>query len=843
MVQLNINFTNPENPFKFTDPIRKFKENDPYHYEVDNIPIKQLEENVQWLKNTLESATVNIDIPTGGGGSQQTGLTEVRRENFAELKPFIKPEGRTNVVFVNPGRYTARINDAYDLTPLQVLTRITATSIAEYDTWDIATQTNPAIATIVNKLRSAVASDSLGLNGLIERNFVSPYTYDKNFIFNPVTWTPVLGDDGFSFNDFNLSVGSNYPNFFSFLWGNGEGFPLLRISSPSRISPDLSATEGHSSPGRVYTLQQAGRDLFFGESEFIKRWRGVARTAVVDIPEELSATVSNFQAEDFRYFNEAGTPDTSLTSIVNSRIDLLFIYSKPIDQAYTHTAIYDGAEPTSGYGNSFPNKTPRKIYKAQLGIVRGAGLEMSYKADGNEGLSRWFFANPDGSLGRPEILAQATDQLNTNLGFTSLGVHGSFPAPDDLMNISPLLAEWLPKKHSALVGQTILPLAYIVVRNNSTNNNVQVLSNSDIIDIRPFFRTTELAYNERAGIAAAIPSVSIMNPVATESYVKDELKKLKTLIPQQTGATTNTGGALLLRDQFNSINVRAQTNKLIQGDKPLTVPFGGRYFAYWPRLDVLIDPNPRSVTQINQGLTDWRSNTGAAGISDGVYKTLFSEDVRWFVFSLEYFPCIEGDASSFGTWKTIVGDMQVKTLNTFVQMAKDDDGKPLTDEYRTGMNNFYTTPNLRTSHIRIGPNFDLAFYGTTEWIGGQPGDGYKSLDPGNFVFQNSFPPANLGGGSNVYPGWKAQKDFDPMGTGLGTNVDYKTYSVSVRSRNSGPLVNRNEFRDGVVLDRLINNHNLLVQAGKSIDIKVVMLVSNRVMIKDIFFNIQNMRIG
>ena len=41
--------------YKFTDPIRYFKANDPIYYEVDNIPLKQLQENDLWLKDQIGS--------------------------------------------------------------------------------------------------------------------------------------------------------------------------------------------------------------------------------------------------------------------------------------------------------------------------------------------------------------------------------------------------------------------------------------------------------------------------------------------------------------------------------------------------------------------------------------------------------------------------------------------------------------------------------------------------------------------------------------------------------------------------------------------------------------------
>ena len=40
---------------KFTDPIRYFKANDPYYWEVDNIPIKQLQENIRYVNDRLNT--------------------------------------------------------------------------------------------------------------------------------------------------------------------------------------------------------------------------------------------------------------------------------------------------------------------------------------------------------------------------------------------------------------------------------------------------------------------------------------------------------------------------------------------------------------------------------------------------------------------------------------------------------------------------------------------------------------------------------------------------------------------------------------------------------------------
>ena len=39
----------------FSQPVRYYKANDPYYYEVDNIPIRQLEENILWVKDQIDS--------------------------------------------------------------------------------------------------------------------------------------------------------------------------------------------------------------------------------------------------------------------------------------------------------------------------------------------------------------------------------------------------------------------------------------------------------------------------------------------------------------------------------------------------------------------------------------------------------------------------------------------------------------------------------------------------------------------------------------------------------------------------------------------------------------------
>ena len=46
----------------FSQPIRYYKANDPYYYEVDNIPIRQLEENVLWVRDQIDSLIAVNDL-------------------------------------------------------------------------------------------------------------------------------------------------------------------------------------------------------------------------------------------------------------------------------------------------------------------------------------------------------------------------------------------------------------------------------------------------------------------------------------------------------------------------------------------------------------------------------------------------------------------------------------------------------------------------------------------------------------------------------------------------------------------------------------------------------------
>jgi hypothetical protein len=486
-----------ESQYRFTSPIRYFKANDPIYYEVDNIPLKQLHENDMWLKDQI----FNLRLSTEGG---------VERQNINELRPYVT--GSDNVIKVKPGRFTARINDAYSITPLQVITKIAGDAVDAYNTWTAESLSSANLASVIQAFKQAVA---INLNGLVERAFTRP-------AFIPDTADTTY--TSYARPQINLITGTEqdtgqppYPGVGAILWSNFNDSRSSQLPSTSyfiRQYDSFQATIGFSRLGSA-------------ETAFIKRWRGVARTAVVDVPDELNIEVPRFNEEDYFYYNEQGVK-VYLTA-ATQRVDLLFIYSKPVDTSSVTIGKY-------------VNGTPSVITKAELGIVYGAGLGVNFKQSNTRnqqvldanGVTKNFPATDDSTLpdGTMKMLAHFGDELGQNTGFGSSGstIRGSFPAPDDLMNLSPLLDESLSTSSITLVGQSVLPIAYIVVKKNANLNSegVPVISSSDVIDIRPFFRTTELSYNERAGIAAAVPSLSIANPVVTQSELDYELKKVRT---------------------------------------------------------------------------------------------------------------------------------------------------------------------------------------------------------------------------------------------------------------------------------------------------------------------------
>jgi len=474
-----------ESNYRFTDPIRFFKANDPYYFEVDNIPLKQLQENCLWLKDQVRK-----DAST---------LTKVKRADIEELRPYAT--GGDRLVRVKPGRYTARINDASTRTPLAYLRKVLGDYITDLDAWAAVTPNpgglpgNALLEAALDRFKSAVAEDALGMNGLVERAFTWPIV-DVDQVVN-ITGVDIDSTKSwlsYGGPELNLPGGGAFRSPFliteAILWAKSEGANTDEVALPSF----------------EITNSNYGWSKFpLTESYFIKAWRGVSRTAIVDIDDELSIQIPQFDSEDFSYTDAQG--NTVNVDNVQQRVDLVFIYSKPVDASAVQI-IRDGAV--------------ERITKPALGVVKGAGIRANFQAKISDLAAGYKDPTND------SILAAPGDQYNSDMGFTSTSanditesVRGSFPAPDDLLNIAPLISQNLEDNAYELLGQSILPVAYVFVQGDS-----QVVLSTDVIDIRPLFRTAELTYNERAGVAAAFPQLSLANPAVGKSHLDYEIKRL-----------------------------------------------------------------------------------------------------------------------------------------------------------------------------------------------------------------------------------------------------------------------------------------------------------------------------
>jgi hypothetical protein len=513
-----------DSTYRFTDPIRLFKANDPYYFEVDNIPLKQVQENCNWLRDQL--------------AKQSQKLLGVKRGDIDELRPFASGEDR--VIRVKPGRYTARINDASTKDPLAQLKQVMGEAIGDVNAYAAALPNagnmtdpnnasrnfNTLLTNTLDKFKSILSQNALGMNGLAERAFTWPVV-DSN--------TPVR-NKGVAVNTSDGTpkyAAENNP-------GGGAQFSPMVITQALTWAKSLnSSIEAVALPTYETTNTAWGFSRFpRTESFFIKRWRGVARLAVVDIDDEISVEIPAFDHDDFQYTNSDGT-ETQVDG-VQSRIDLVFIYSKPVD--------------TSGVNLLTPTGKST-ITRPALGVVQGAGIKVNYQETG---------APEDKhleSMGSNKILASPGDQFNDNIGFNSTSandiaydVRGSFPAPDDLLNLAPLISEKLEETAYELIGQSILPVAYVWVKNSGSpaaDNSIPVLS-TDVIDIRPLFRTAELAYNERAGIAAAFPQLSLANPAVGKAQMDYELREIYQDLKGAVDAFVDTDSGTV-QDSTNAI--------------------------------------------------------------------------------------------------------------------------------------------------------------------------------------------------------------------------------------------------------------------------------------------------
>jgi len=530
-------------PYTFTQPIRYYKANDPYYYEVDNIPLRQLEENILYIKNRLE----------GSGGQRGALLTENSELSIYKIKELRPTSVGERTVKVNAGRFVSRINDAFEISfPLNKLL------------WrDAAGPTGTTIIPELGTGASALSRDA------IWSDFINQSSRPANI--NGVSFT-------FTFHNTPGGMGShwrtktgakrkygNFPQYAGagdttqFAWPGSQIYDLL---TPQDLGQYIGFDQGNYISTNLPLIHLA----------FVQMWRGVFRTSVVDF-DDSTIEIPSWSDDDFYYYDDNG--NKVQISNVNQRIDLLVAYSLPIDSSGTSINNYE-----DGYCDDLENApVPQKMTVPTLGLVRGAGLGIHKNAKTSpvsvttvEGCG-----NP-GIAGSQRIVGnQNDDNIKANTGITTLGgnkIHGSFPSPDDLINMAPNLALNVAENDFQLIGQAALPIAYVVVK-----KGVSAITEEDIIDIRPFLRTTEFTYNERAGIAGANPPLSLANPAVGAYQLQDIVKKLEEQSTQgpQFNEGNNNGKALYTDYIMGGLAYGVEGTMLTMCDAPQGQfdPFGG----------------------------------------------------------------------------------------------------------------------------------------------------------------------------------------------------------------------------------------------------------------------------
>jgi hypothetical protein len=458
---------------QFVEPIRLFKSNDPYYWEVDNVPLQQLQENVLWLKDQIAG---------------DPSLDGVDRSEILELKP--DAPGDSRLVTVRPGRFTGRVNDAFGtgISTLALKAAGTVEGIA-YDQVEITTP-DATIKSLAGAIATNILADN-GLYDLVQHNVTAPAG-----LFN-LNWT----------NTYTQFIQNRQD-------ANGTIYDLQK----NKLALWKQATTVRNyggDPSSQVDLQQLA-------VEFTRVYGAPFRTAIVDVPSDLTIDIPAFDDSD--YANHT-------TYVPAVRVDLLFVYTKPIDAQSTTILQPNGLAGTT-------------LNSPQLGLVKGAGvISLNVKPDGSiwsgETLDEEFFNDSDylnnkeeanlrfqpsgnfDSLGNRQTASIPSDLNQNTIG--AANTFGNFPSPDDLMNAAPYITAGVSKSSLQMIGQSILPLAYIF-----TKKGKPTIERSDIFDIRPFFRTAELTYNERAGIAASNPPMSLANPAVSRYQLADTTEKLRT---------------------------------------------------------------------------------------------------------------------------------------------------------------------------------------------------------------------------------------------------------------------------------------------------------------------------
>jgi hypothetical protein len=196
---------------------------------------------------------------------------------------------------------------------------------------------------------------------------------------------------------------------------------------------------------------------------------GVGRTAIVELRKRID---DQDQYITIAPFDPTEWDDNNPNNI--ARIDVVYVRAYPaVDQN----------------GNSLASAP-------SVGILKGAGIVQG----SNASLLSNQKSRVTDSLGtRAHMRADADDNEGSGFTLSSGEVQsvGSIPIPEDLLNS--FESRIIQAEGGESYNAFFLPVAYIVVP-SSYRSNIDSIDDENICDIRPFFRTNELTFNERQAI-------------------------------------------------------------------------------------------------------------------------------------------------------------------------------------------------------------------------------------------------------------------------------------------------------------------------------------------------------
>lgn len=254
----------------------------------------------------------------------------------------------------------------------------------------------------------------------------------------------------------------------------------------------------------------------------VRYTRGLSRTAVVQFYQRTDGLDKFINIEGF------STSDFNNSDAPNERLDLIFIRgSKALD--------------TDGDTTTNPAQwSQESINQASIGVIKGA----YFRTDGGDESAR--MDGPRFIDGVNKVLGRTTGQSRSELPTeTNLPNYGTVPMPDDLANYAWHRSDEnqtfddLVNFNLATQASFTLPVAYVRVPLGYVAGDP--IPNENIVDIRPFLRTTELEYNERAAIANSLDP-SMNNPFITRDALNSNIETLVVDVEETKGKVATLEG-------------------------------------------------------------------------------------------------------------------------------------------------------------------------------------------------------------------------------------------------------------------------------------------------------------